>query len=77
MSPYGEEEATTEQVNSVEGAAVEPEVGVSQRVRTGPKKKKDLGTMGRFVLWIIVRKSKPSNPSLMPEQLGSIREFPL
>lgn len=41
-----EEEVTTRQVKSVEGGAVQPVVGVSQRVRTGPKKKKDLGTMG-------------------------------
>ncbi|MCJ8747000.1 hypothetical protein PDJAM_G00148400 [Pangasius djambal] len=53
MSPSGEEEATTAQVKSVEGAAVQPVVGVSQRVRTGPKKKKDLGTMG-YVLAIIM-----------------------
>lgn len=46
----------TEQVKPGEGAVVQPVVGVSQRVRTGPKKKKDLGIMGRF--WIIVHKSK-------------------
>lgn len=27
-------------------AAVQPVMGISQRVRTGPKKKKDLGTLG-------------------------------
>ncbi|KAK3514875.1 hypothetical protein QTP70_033809, partial [Hemibagrus guttatus] len=53
MSPPGEEEVTTKQVKSVEGGAVQPVVGVSQRVRTGPKKKKDLGTMG-YVLAIIM-----------------------
>lgn len=49
-SPSVEEEATTEQVDvgskSEEVGAVQPVVGVSQRVKTGPKKKKDLGTMG-------------------------------
>lgn len=29
-----------------EVAAVQPVMGVSQRVRTGPKQKKDLGTLG-------------------------------
>lgn len=29
-----------------EVAAVQPVMGISQRVRTGPKKKKDLGTAG-------------------------------
>ncbi|KAG9354938.1 hypothetical protein JZ751_001651 [Albula glossodonta] len=29
-----------------EGAAVQPVIGISQRVRTGPKKKKDLGITG-------------------------------
>lgn len=29
-----------------EVAAVQPVMGISQRVRTGPKKKKDLGTLG-------------------------------
>ncbi|KAI5613057.1 phosphoinositide-3-kinase-interacting protein 1 precursor [Silurus asotus] len=48
-----EEEMTTELVRSVEGAPVQPVVGVSQRVRTGPKKKKDLGVMG-YVLAIIM-----------------------
>lgn len=45
MNPSGDEKETTEQP-VVEGAAVQPVVGVSQRVRTGPKKKKDLGTTG-------------------------------
>ncbi|KAJ8379391.1 hypothetical protein SKAU_G00001690 [Synaphobranchus kaupii] len=36
-----------------EGAAVQPIVGISQRVRTGPKKKKDLGTLG-YVLGILM-----------------------
>ncbi|CAB1322046.1 unnamed protein product [Coregonus sp. 'balchen'] len=31
------------------GAAVQPVIGISQRVRTGPKKKKDLGTLGYVV----------------------------
>ncbi|XP_060763345.1 phosphoinositide-3-kinase-interacting protein 1 [Neoarius graeffei] len=52
-SPSGEQHATTEQVKAVEGAAVQPVVGVSQRVRTGPKRKKDLGTTG-YVLAIIM-----------------------
>lgn len=47
MRPPGKEAATTKQVKPVEGGAVQPVVGVSQRVRTGPKKKKDLGTMGK------------------------------
>lgn len=29
-----------------EAAAVRPVIGISQRVHTGPKKKKDLGTLG-------------------------------
>lgn len=29
-----------------EAAAVQPVIGISQRVHTGPKKKKDLGTTG-------------------------------
>ncbi|KAG7318261.1 hypothetical protein KOW79_018016 [Hemibagrus wyckioides] len=53
MRPPGEEETTTKQVKPIEGGAVQPVVGVSQRVRTGPKKKKDLGTMG-YVLAIIM-----------------------
>ncbi|XP_040898681.1 phosphoinositide-3-kinase-interacting protein 1 [Toxotes jaculatrix] len=36
-----------------EVAAVQPVMGISQRVRTGPKKKKDLGTLG-FVLGILM-----------------------
>lgn len=36
-----------------EGAAMQPVVGVSQRVRTGPKKKKDLGTLG-YVIAIVM-----------------------
>ncbi|XP_028680740.1 phosphoinositide-3-kinase-interacting protein 1 isoform X2 [Erpetoichthys calabaricus] len=36
-----------------ESAAVQPVIGISQRVRTGPKQKKDLGTLG-FVLGIIM-----------------------
>ncbi|KAJ8263672.1 hypothetical protein COCON_G00161290 [Conger conger] len=36
-----------------EGAAVQPVIGISQRVRNGPKKKKDLGTMG-YVLGILM-----------------------
>ncbi|XP_030647280.1 phosphoinositide-3-kinase-interacting protein 1 [Chanos chanos] len=35
------------------GAAVQPVMGVSQRVRTGPKQKKDLGTLG-YVLGILM-----------------------
>ncbi|KAM6930390.1 phosphoinositide-3-kinase-interacting protein 1 [Xenentodon cancila] len=34
-------------------AAVQPVMGISQRVRTGPKKKKDLGTLG-YVLGILM-----------------------
>ncbi|XP_053337408.1 phosphoinositide-3-kinase-interacting protein 1 [Clarias gariepinus] len=46
------EETTAKKEKPVEGgAAVQPVVGVSQRVRTGPKKKKDLGIMG-YVLAI-------------------------
>ncbi|XP_053509669.1 phosphoinositide-3-kinase-interacting protein 1 [Ictalurus furcatus] len=52
MNPAGDEKETTEQP-VVQGAAVQPVVGVSQRVRTGPKKKKDLGTTG-YVLAIIM-----------------------
>lgn len=48
-SPSGDEEVMTEQVKPVGGAAVQPVVGVSQRVRTGPKKKKDLGVMGKIL----------------------------
>lgn len=33
-------------VSQGEVAAVQPVMGISQRVRTGPKKKKDLGTLG-------------------------------
>ncbi|KAL6465275.1 hypothetical protein MHYP_G00254080 [Metynnis hypsauchen] len=48
---------TFEQAKSLpaqaEGAAVQPVMGVSQRVRTGPKKKKDLGTTG-YVLAILM-----------------------
>ncbi|KAK6483542.1 phosphoinositide-3-kinase-interacting protein 1-like isoform X1 [Huso huso] len=36
-----------------ESAAVQPVVGISQRVRTGPKQKKDLGTLG-YVLGILM-----------------------
>ncbi|XP_028270690.1 phosphoinositide-3-kinase-interacting protein 1 [Parambassis ranga] len=36
-----------------EVAAVQPVMGISQRVRTGPKKKKDLGTIG-YVLGILM-----------------------
>ncbi|KAM6964964.1 phosphoinositide-3-kinase-interacting protein 1 [Aplochiton taeniatus] len=36
-----------------EGAAVQPVVGISQRVQTGPKKKKDLGTLG-YVMAILM-----------------------
>ncbi|XP_047447927.1 phosphoinositide-3-kinase-interacting protein 1 [Mugil cephalus] len=36
-----------------EVAAVQPVMGISQRVRTGPKKKKDLGTLG-YVLGILM-----------------------
>lgn len=36
-----------------EGAAVQPVIGISQRVRTSPKKKKDLGTLG-YVLGILM-----------------------
>ncbi|XP_062307037.1 phosphoinositide-3-kinase-interacting protein 1 [Osmerus eperlanus] len=36
-----------------EGAAVQPVMGISQRVRTGPTKKKDLGTLG-YVLGILM-----------------------
>ncbi|XP_036383858.1 phosphoinositide-3-kinase-interacting protein 1 [Megalops cyprinoides] len=36
-----------------EGAAVQSVIGISQRVRTGPKKKKDLGTLG-YVLGILM-----------------------
>ncbi|KAM3867826.1 phosphoinositide-3-kinase-interacting protein 1 [Diretmus argenteus] len=36
-----------------EVAAVQPVMGVSQRVRTGPKQKKDLGTLG-YVLGILM-----------------------
>lgn len=32
-----------------EAAAVQPVIGISQRVHTGPKKKKDLGTTGMLV----------------------------
>lgn len=34
--------------SQVEGAAVQPVKGVQQQVRTGPKQKKDLGTIGKF-----------------------------
>ncbi|XP_062874203.1 phosphoinositide-3-kinase-interacting protein 1 [Trichomycterus rosablanca] len=48
---------TTELVKSIlvpaKGAIVQPVMGVSQRVRTGPKKKKDLGTLG-YVLAIVM-----------------------
>lgn len=33
-------------VSQGEDAVVQPVMGISQRVRTGPKKKKDLGTLG-------------------------------
>lgn len=33
--------------SQVEGAAVQPVKGVRQQVRSGPKKKKDLGTLGK------------------------------
>ncbi|TSN86036.1 Phosphoinositide-3-kinase-interacting protein 1 [Bagarius yarrelli] len=46
MSPSGDEYTTAEQMKSAEGGAVQPVVGASQRVRLGPKKKKDLGTIG-------------------------------
>lgn len=36
-----------------DAAAVQPVMGISQRVRTGPKKKKDLGTLG-YVLGILM-----------------------
>ncbi|XP_053181138.1 phosphoinositide-3-kinase-interacting protein 1 [Scomber japonicus] len=36
-----------------EVAAVQPVMGISQRVRTGPKKKKDLGTLG-YVLAVVM-----------------------
>ncbi|XP_068559849.1 phosphoinositide-3-kinase-interacting protein 1 [Cebidichthys violaceus] len=36
-----------------EVAAVQPVMGISQRVRTGPKKKKDLGTLG-YVIGILM-----------------------
>lgn len=36
-----------------EVAAVQPVMGISQRVRTGPKKKKDLGTLG-YVIAILM-----------------------
>ncbi|KAK2845480.1 hypothetical protein Q7C36_010334 [Tachysurus vachellii] len=56
-SPSVEEEAATEQLDvgskSEEVGAVQPVVGVSQKVKTGPKKKKDLGTMG-YVFAIIM-----------------------
>lgn len=32
-------------------AAVQPVMGISQRVHTGPKKKKDLGTLGMSKLF--------------------------
>lgn len=34
-----------------EVAAVQPVMGISQRVRTGPKKKKDLGTIGMLLYY--------------------------
>lgn len=40
-------------VSQGEVAAVQPVMGISQRVRTGPKKKKDLGTLG-YVLGILM-----------------------
>ncbi|KAJ8415278.1 hypothetical protein AAFF_G00422580 [Aldrovandia affinis] len=36
-----------------EGAAVQPVIGISQRVHNGPKQKKDLGTLG-YVLGILM-----------------------
>ncbi len=33
-----------------EVAAVQPVMGISQRIRTGPKQKKDLGTLGTLPL---------------------------
>lgn len=35
-----------------EAAAVQPVIGISQRVHTGPKKKKDLGTTGMYSLCV-------------------------
>ncbi|XP_056601768.1 phosphoinositide-3-kinase-interacting protein 1 [Triplophysa dalaica] len=48
-------EATFEPANPspVEGAAVQPVKGVQQQVRTGPKNKKDLGTIG-YVLAVLM-----------------------
>ncbi|XP_040010600.1 phosphoinositide-3-kinase-interacting protein 1 isoform X2 [Xiphias gladius] len=40
-------------VSQGEDAVVQPVMGISQRVRTGPKKKKDLGTLG-YVLGILM-----------------------
>ncbi|XP_066511213.1 phosphoinositide-3-kinase-interacting protein 1-like [Hoplias malabaricus] len=55
--PTSGKSETVDQTKSVpaqpEGAAVQPVMGVSQRVRTGPKKKKDLGTTG-YVLAILM-----------------------
>ncbi|XP_044051429.1 phosphoinositide-3-kinase-interacting protein 1 [Siniperca chuatsi] len=44
---------STESFQPGEVAAVQPVMGISQRVRTGPKKKKDLGTLG-YVLGILM-----------------------
>lgn len=40
-------ENTDSFTSRVEGAAVQPVKGVRQQVRSGPKKKKDLGTLGK------------------------------
>lgn len=53
VSPFGDKDTTAEREKLAEVVAVQPVVGVSQRVRTGPKKKKDLGTIG-YVLGIIM-----------------------
>lgn len=51
---------STEKVQTVKSrdsqgdvAAVQPVMGISQRVRTGPQKKKDLGTLGMLLSLII------------------------
>lgn len=43
-------EPTMSGASEGKAAAVQPVMGISQRVRTGPKKKKDLGTTGNELL---------------------------
>ncbi|XP_077377680.1 phosphoinositide-3-kinase-interacting protein 1 [Festucalex cinctus] len=52
-SPDADLPLKTRLLSSGDAAAVQPVMGISQRVRTGPKKKKDLGTLG-YALGIIM-----------------------